>query len=190
MGEVFPGGPATLPCTVEICGETYTASPVPSPMIIYLCAKSQWGILAEKYFRLDQGKLAARLHDPEDPLDVTDLGRAAISLSVRLAGVGDGIIGWRALMRLSGHIVQDWRDMSGRLLASGVDITRSDLWKIISTGLHILRSGASKEDLDWIDQVLEHPLPVEPAFLPGAGELPASQQMNPEAFAQLQREMR
>lgn len=188
MGELYPGGPVTLPCRVSVADTLITAQHIPAARIAYYAATGQWGTLADRMFDLTDD-VRARLSDPDDDLDGTDLARAALLLSIRLSGAGEGIAAWRVMMHMCGVVVRDWLDIAGRLAATGVDPETAQLWRVVAAVRHLVTDGASPEYRAWVERTLEYPLPVEPAFVDGAGGLDAVRKRSAKSFGDLAREM-
>lgn len=188
MGELYPGGPVTLPCRVAVANTLITAQRIPAATIAYHAATGQWGALADRLFTIDD-ELRARLADPDDELDGSDLARAALLLTIRLSGAGDGIGAWRVMMHMCGVVVRDWLDIAGRLAATGTDPETAQLWRVVAAVRHLVTDGASAEYRAWVERTLEYPLPAEPGFVPGAGGLDAVRRRSAASFADLSREL-
>lgn len=171
-GELYPGGPAELPCWVELGGETYQTRHVPPATLAYLACTGRWTaygrelLTPECLTRVDQ-----RRADDDDDLDNREIAEMAVHMSIRLAGLGDGILGWRAMMHISGQIVAEWRDMAGILIDAGVDPARDQLWRVMATVYRVITSIPDEAQRAWVKTALKYPLPREPYFLDGAGTL-------------------
>lgn len=188
MGELYPGGPVTLPTRVRVADTTIEAQFLPAATIAYYAATSRWAELADRMFPLDEG-LRARLTDPNDDFDTRDLSKAALLLTIRLSGAGPDISGWRVMMHMAGVIVRDWLEVAGRLAVLGVDVETAQFWRVVASVRHIVSDGATPEYRAWLERTLEYPLPLEPACVEGAGSLSAVRSRAAADFAELQREI-
>ena len=187
MGELFPGGPVTLPTRVSVAETTIEAQWVPAATIAYYAATSQWGDLARKFF--DFGQLHDRLADEADPLDGRDLEKAAIHLAIRASGAGPDIEGFRVMMHMAGVIVREWMTVAGRLATQGIDVETAQYWQVIAATRLLVSEGATPEYQAWLERTLEYPLPMEPVCVDGAGSLSAVRARARTAFGDLQREL-
>lgn len=188
MGELYPGGPVTLPTRVRVADTTIEARFISAATIAYYAATSRWAELAERMFVVDE-ELRARLADPDDDFDTRDLSKAALLLTVRLAGAGPDITGWRVMMHMAGVIVRDWLEVAGRLAVLNIDVEHAQFWRVVAAVRHIVSDGATPEYRAWLERTLEYPLPVEPACVEGAGSLSAVRSRAADAFADLRREI-
>jgi len=188
MGELYPGGPVTLPCRISIAGAVVDVRFVPAPTIAYYASTAQWGVLAQKLFDLPS-VLRDRIADLDDDFDDTDLTKAAIILTTRLSGCGDDIVAWRIMMHMSAAMVRDWLTIAGRITAMGIDPSRDQLWRVIAATRHVITDGASAEHRAYVERALEYPLPIEPKCLPGAGSLTAVRRRASAEFDALAREI-
>lgn len=186
-GELYPTGPVVLPCRVSIAGRVYTASEVPAMTIAYYASTGRWGLLAENLFAAHQHEISDRAKDPDDALDTTDVVHAAMILAVRLSGLGDGILGWRAMMHMCGCLVERWREFSGRLIDMGVDPTSDPMWRVMAGVYHLVMVNATEEERAWLVDTIEFPLPLEPARLVGAGTKKTVQKRAAASFEALKR---
>lgn len=187
MGELYPGGPVELPCRVSVAGTIITAQRIPAVRIAYYCATGKWGNLAGALF--DTESLADRLADPDDSLDDRDLAKAALLLAIRLSGAGTGIAAWRVLMHMCGVIISEWLDIAGRLSVAGVDPQEAQLWRVVATVRHLITAESTPEHRNWVERVLEYPLPAEPAWVPGAGSMDTVRRRAAAAFAEIHKEL-
>lgn len=187
MGELFPGGPVTLPCRVSVADTNIEARFVPPASIAYHAAAGEWGVLARRFF--DFSALADRLADPADVLDGRDLAKAAIHLAIRASGAGTAIEGWRVMVHMAGVLVREWMTVAGRLATQGIDVETAQYWQVIAATRHLVSDGATPEYRAWLERTLEYPLPLEPACVEGAGSLTAVRARAADAFADLRREI-
>jgi hypothetical protein len=187
MGELFPGGPVTLPTRVSVAGTIIEARWVPAATIAYHAAASEWGDLARRFF--DYSALHDRLADPADDLDGRDLAKASIHLAIRASGAGPGIEGWRVMVHMAGVIVREWMTVAGRLATQGINVETAQYWQVIAATRLLVLEGATPEYKAWLERTLEYPLPMEPACVEGAGSLTAVRARSRDAFADLQREL-
>lgn len=176
-----------LPCRVSIAGRTYTASNVPAMTIAYYAASGKWGLLAEGLFAAHQDELHERAGDTHDSLDTADIIHASMLLTVKLSGLGEGILGWRAMMHMCGCLVERWREFSGRLIDMGVDPTSDPMWRVMSGVYHLVMVNATEEERAWLVDTIEFPLPLEPARLVGAGTKKTVQKRAAASFEALKR---
>lgn len=188
MSELYPTGPALLPCRVSIAGLVVEARYVAPPRIAYLVATGQWGVLADTLFGGSE-ELRSAVEDPDGPIDGTDVVTAAMLLSIRLAGVGDGILGWRAMMHLSGYLIRHWSILAGRLLRTGVDPSEGQLWRVLAAVRSVIDESLNPEQRAWFERFIEHPLPEEPSVIPGAGSLDAVRRRSARDFARASKEL-
>ena len=187
MGELFPGGPVTLPTRVRVAETIIEARWVPAATIAYHAAAGEWGDLAKRFF--DHGALHDRLADPDDPLDGRDLAKAALHLAIRASGAGPDIEGFRVMVHMAGVIVRDWMTVAGRLATQGIDVESAQFWQVIAATRNLVLEGATPEYQAWLERTLEYPLPMEPACVEGAGSLTAVRARAQAAFTDLQREL-
>lgn len=191
-GELYPGGPAELPCWVQIAGQNYRTRYVPAVQVAYYCATSQWGVLGRELLDDDsRSQMLDRMRDLDDPVDSVHAAQMAVRLSIRLAGLGEDILGWRAMMHVAGWMLAHWSQAYGVLAESGIDPVTDQLWRVMSVVHRALASNpmASDEDREWIAQVLKHPLPQEPSCIPGAGSRDAVLEANAESFDALMKSL-
>lgn len=187
MGELFPGGPVTLPTRVRVADTIIEARWVPAATIAYHAAAGEWGDLARKFF--DFGQLHDRLADPDDDLDGRDLAKTAIHIAIRASGAGPDIEGFRVMVHMAGVIVRDWMTVAGRLATQGIDVESAQFWQVIAGTRNLVLEGATPEYQAWLERTLEYPLPMEPACVEGAGSLSAVRARAQAAFNDLQREL-
>lgn len=172
-GEVYPGGPIELPCVIELGGVSYRTRSVYASRLAWYISSSEW----ERFTRviLDDTSLMhvdQRVASFDDPLDVHDLSRAGVMIAIRLAGLGDGIGGWRKTMHMCAALINGWKDFAGILINRGVDPARDQLWRVmavlwgVSIGNHEVKQADRMEQL----RTVLAPLPIEPYFLEGAGK--------------------
>ena len=157
-------GPVTLPCPVHLGGADYLIRSAPPFDVCRLAATGQWTALAEVMLGPDWPRVADRIADPADVLDTEHVDELAITALPVVAGFGTGLLAWRAVMHLSGYLVREWLDVSGQLIAMGVDPVADPLWRVMLSLRHIIVSAVDPMDRDWIREQMEQPLRIEPAM--------------------------
>lgn len=137
-GEWWPGGPVTLPASVAIGGARYQVAEQPAMALLRLLAAGQWpSLVPGGLVPADRLRVARRLYDPDDPLDLPHLWQAATILGGRLAGVSvdeghDPGAGWWPATRLAALATEHWLSFDGWAAVHGVDLLRSPVSRVIA----------------------------------------------------------
>lgn len=155
-GEWWPGGPVSLPARVALDGELYEVTARPTHELLHILAASHWPSLLPNGLRpADRLRVARRLYDPADALDLPHLWQAATVLGGRLAGVHvdeghDPGAAWWPATRLAAMATRHWMSLDGWAAVHGVDLLRSPLSRLIAVTWqfaveHRPTEGASKD---------------------------------------------
>lgn len=140
LGELWPDGPVELPALVDLGDERYRVRPVETRELLYALAAGDWTRLVPRAVRRrDRVRLAQRLYDPADALDLPHLWRAGTTLFGRLAGTSAGeghdpAAAWWPGHRIAQFVVAHWLTFEGWSMRRGFNPHGEPLHRIVAAG--------------------------------------------------------
>lgn len=156
MGELWPGGPLTLPHTFTHDGVEVTVPELPTPTLLHWLGTGQWWQLYPNAVDPDQTEpLRQRLFDPTDQLDLVHLHDVAIRLFGKLTGMAppDGT-GWWPAVRLANATLAQWPLFHSWCVGHSVDPLHSSLMTTVTAAYAWLRDGLNRDQLAKFEHML------------------------------------
>lgn len=140
-GALWAGGPVVLPAEVVVDGRTYRVRARPTVELLDVLARGNWPqLIPNGLAESDRMRLARRLYDPYDPLDLAHCWALSTALAGRLAGVDvdeghDPCAAWWPATRLAAYVTTHWLSFEGWAATKGCgDLLAGSLHRLIAVG--------------------------------------------------------
>jgi len=165
-GPLWPDGPAELPGIVELAGARYRLAPMPGLRLAFAVARGV-SIVPELLEPDHRAEVHRRLRHATDPLDLEDIQRATVYTAAALCGLGTGVNGWRAAIKLCHALMSDWPRSGGALMDMGVRPGQAPLWEICAAlyWQFVDNPGHKAEDVKMGKMRLYAPMKGEPEWM-------------------------
>lgn len=151
-GQWWPGGPVELPATISIGGEKYRVRPISDRDALAALGTGQWTrFVPEALTGRDRVRIAQRLYDPTDGLDLPHLFTAGAGIAARLAGLapddGEPVTAtWWPATRIAGTVMSAWMTFDGWCMRRGFDPAAAPLRRVIAAGWQFMIDFRDTED--------------------------------------------
>lgn len=138
--ELWPDGPVALPARIRLGDDTYRVRAMPDRVVLHTLADGAWTRLVPSGLRRrDAYRVAVRLYDPGDALDLPHLWRAATALGGRLAGIDvdeghEPQAAWWPAHRIAAYVIRNWLLFDGWCVRRGFDPHTAPVYRVIAAG--------------------------------------------------------